>query len=76
MHLILSGTSLAGFMTQSARGDLKMDDVLLEYCYWCVNNREILNVINHEGTPVSLYRKHYDMQQSRSVDVCVFGSFC
>lgn len=46
-------------------GKLNMDDVLP--WYWCVNNREILNVINHEGTPVSLSRNHYDTQQSLCV---------
>lgn len=51
-------------MTQSPHGYVKMDDVLPQCCCWCVNNRQILNVINHKGTAVSLYRKHYDMQQS------------
>lgn len=46
------GAPLAVFMTQRARGCLKMDDVLLQFCRWCVNNREIFSVINHEGTAV------------------------
>lgn len=57
--VFLCGPSLTVLMTQSVQ---YMGDVLLQW--WCINNWEILNVINHEATALSWYRNHYDRLQS------------
>lgn len=70
IHVVLCDAYYTVFMTQSASSYQEMDDLLLQYCYWGVNNRGVLHIINHEGTRVRLYRKHYGMEQL--LNVCTY----